>query len=45
MTGLVPEAGWPLYVGATVGLLVALVAGAVNGILIAYLNLPPFVVR
>ncbi|MGP1395361.1 MAG: ABC transporter permease [Inquilinaceae bacterium] len=44
VAGLVLEAGYPLVVGAGVGLLVALAAGAVNGVLIAYLKLSPFVV-
>lgn len=44
VAGLVLEAGYPLFVGAGVGLLVALAAGAVNGVLIAYLKLSPFVV-
>lgn len=44
VTGLVLEAGYPLLIGTGVGLLVALAAGAVNGALIAYLKLSPFVV-
>ncbi|NNG04941.1 MAG: ABC transporter permease, partial [Inquilinus sp.] len=44
VTGLVLDAGYPLFVGAGVGLMTALICGAVNGALIAYLKLSPFVV-
>ena len=45
MTSLPPE--WPLFlivlVGALVGIGAALIAGLVNGLLIARLNVPPFI--
>jgi ribose transport system permease protein len=44
VTGLVLAAGHPLVVGAGAGLAVALACGLVNGALIAYLRLSPFVV-
>lgn len=44
ITGLVLNAGYPLLMGIAAGLLTALACGLVNGILIAYLNLSPFVV-
>lgn len=44
VTGLVLNAGFPLWVGISAGLLTALACGAVNGVLIAYLQLSPFVV-
>jgi ribose transport system permease protein len=42
--GLVLGAGQPMWVGITVGLATALFVGAVNGYLIAYVRLNPFVV-
>ena len=44
VTGLVLDAGYPFWVGIPAGLLTAVACGAVNGVLIAYLNLSPFVV-
>src|SRR6185369_3668156 len=38
------HAGAPLYVGIAVALAVGLAIGAFNGILVAYLGFPPFVV-
>ena len=43
VTGLVLEAGQPLWLGAGAGLAVALACGAANGWLVASLRLPPFV--
>jgi ribose transport system permease protein len=42
--GMLMQAGWSLWSAAAAGLLVALVAGAVNGYLIAYAKLSAFVV-
>ena len=42
--GLLLEAGWPWYVAVSAGLVAGMAAGAVNGYLIAYLRLAPFVV-
>ena len=44
VTGLVLDAGFSLWAGVSAGLATALAAGAVNGALIAYLKLSPFVV-
>lgn len=44
VTGLVLQAGYPFALGAAAGLLVAVACGAVNGYLIAFLKLSPFVV-
>ncbi|HVS09138.1 MAG TPA: ABC transporter permease [Planctomycetota bacterium] len=44
VAALVLEAGHPLALGAAAGLGVALACGLVNGVLIAYLRLSPFVV-
>lgn len=44
IVGMVLNAGYPLMVGVVAGLLTALACGVVNGVLIAYLNLSPFVV-
>ena len=44
VTAMVLHAGYPLAVGLIAGLLTALACGLVNGFLIAYLNLSPFVV-
>src|SRR5262245_6158175 len=38
------EAGYPWWAGCLTGLLLGLLAGGVNGALIAYIRLPPFVV-
>ena len=38
------EAGYPWWAGCLTGLLLGLLAGGVNGALIAYVRLPPFVV-
>ena len=43
-TAIVLTNGYPIYVGICAGLLTALGCGLVNGVLIAYLNLSPFVV-
>ncbi|MCB1882997.1 MAG: ABC transporter permease [Geminicoccaceae bacterium] len=42
--GLLLEAGWPWYVAVSAGLVAGMAAGAINGYLIAYLRLAPFVV-
>ena len=44
ITAMVLHAGYPLYAGIAAGLVTALLCGLVNGALIAYLNLSPFVV-
>lgn len=44
MVGLVMGAGYPLWMGLGACLATALVAGLVNGVLIAYVRLSPFVV-
>jgi ribose transport system permease protein len=44
VTGLVLQAGMPMAIGIGAGLLTGLSVGAVNGVLIAYLRLSPFVV-
>ncbi len=44
VTAMVLNAGQPLVVGVAAGLATALFCGLVNGALIAYLNLSPFVV-
>ncbi len=44
VTGLMLDAGNSIYVGVAAGLLTALAAGTVNGVLIAYFKLSPFVV-
>ncbi|MCG8359547.1 MAG: ABC transporter permease [Kiloniellales bacterium] len=44
VTGLVLSAGEPMWLGMAAGLMTALACGLVNGGLIAYLNLSPFVV-
>ena len=38
------EAGYPWWAGCLAGLVLGLLAGGVNGALIAYVRLPPFVV-
>jgi len=42
--GVVMHAGYSIWIGMGAALLVALAAGAVNGVLIAYVGMPPFVV-
>jgi len=42
--GVVMNAGFGIWAGAGAGLLVALAVGAINGLLIAYVGMPPFVV-
>jgi ribose transport system permease protein len=42
--GVVMHAGYSIWIGMAAALLVALAAGAVNGVLIAYVGMPPFVV-
>jgi ribose transport system permease protein len=44
VVGLLLFEGYPMWVGISAGLLTALAVGAVNGWLIAYLKLSPFVV-
>ncbi len=44
VTGLVLQAGYPLWVGAGAGLLVALLCGLINGYAIARFKLSPFIV-
>jgi ribose transport system permease protein len=44
VTGMTLAAGYPMWVGISAGLLVALLVGWVNGALIAHLRLSPFVV-
>jgi ribose transport system permease protein len=41
---IVMNAGYPLWAGAGAALAVSLLTGAINGVLIAYLRIPPFVV-
>lgn len=41
---IIMNAGYPLWVGASAALAVSLLIGAINGVLIAYLRIPPFVV-
>ncbi|MCK5747981.1 MAG: ABC transporter permease, partial [Oricola sp.] len=42
--GVVMSAGWPFWIGALSAAGVSLLVGAVNGVLIAYAKMPPFVV-
>ncbi|HEX6144230.1 MAG TPA: ABC transporter permease [Geminicoccaceae bacterium] len=44
VTGMTLAAGYPLWMGIAAGLVTALAVGAVNGTLISYLRLSPFVV-
>ena len=44
VTALTLQAGYSVWVGVGAGIAVALACGAINGGLIAYLRLPPFVV-
>lgn len=41
---IVMNAGYPLWAGASAALAVSLLIGAINGVLIAYIRIPPFVV-
>jgi ribose transport system permease protein len=41
---IIMNAGYPLWAGAGAALAVSLLIGAINGLLIAYLRIPPFVV-
>ncbi len=41
---IVMNAGYPLWAGTGAALAVSLLVGAINGVLIAYLRIPPFVV-
>jgi ribose transport system permease protein len=42
--GVVMNAGWSIWAGVGAALLTSLAVGAINGVLIAYLRMPPFVV-
>src|SRR5215472_7924482 len=42
--GVVMNAGYSIWAGISAALLVSLAVGAVNGVLIAYVRMPPFVV-
>jgi ribose transport system permease protein len=42
--GVVMNAGWPIWAGIAAALLTSLAVGAINGVLIAYVRMPPFVV-
>ncbi|BCH26398.1 sugar ABC transporter permease [Mesorhizobium sp. L-8-10] len=42
--GITMEAGHPLWAGVAAGLAVSLLIGLINGLLIAYIRIPPFVV-
>jgi ribose transport system permease protein len=42
--GVVMNAGYPIWAGVGAALLTSLAIGAVNGVLIAYVRMPPFVV-
>jgi ribose transport system permease protein len=44
LTGLIMESGHGLFLGIATGLFAAAAVGLVNGVLIAYLKMPPFVV-
>lgn len=44
MTAMILNAGYPLYVGIGAGLGLSVICGLVNGTLITFLKLPPFVV-
>ncbi|MHA1563887.1 MAG: ABC transporter permease [Alphaproteobacteria bacterium] len=44
ITGLVLQAGYPALVGIGAGLATGIIIGLINGVLIAYLKLSPFVV-
>jgi ribose transport system permease protein len=44
VVGTTMAAGYPIYVSVPLAIIAALCVGAVNGILIAYLGMPPFVV-
>jgi ribose transport system permease protein len=42
--GMTMAAGWPIWIALALALLAALAVGLVNGVLIAYIKMPPFVV-
>ena len=42
--GILCNAGWPLPIAIAAVLLLGIVCGSINGVIIAYLRLPPFVV-
>jgi ribose transport system permease protein len=44
MLGVVMNAGYSIWIGIGAALLISLVIGAVNGVMIAYMRMPPFVV-
>jgi len=44
VAALVLESGQPMYIGMAAGLGMGLFLGTINGVLIAYMSLPPFVV-
>jgi ribose transport system permease protein len=44
MLGVVMNAGYSIWVGVGAALLTSLVIGALNGVLIAYVRMPPFVI-
>jgi ribose transport system permease protein len=44
LTGLMMENGYSIWIGVAAGLSAAAVVGAINGTLIAYVGMPPFVV-
>src|SRR3546814_11406232 len=44
LTGLMMESGYGIWVGIGAGLFAAACVGFVNGVLIAYVGMPPFVV-
>jgi ribose transport system permease protein len=44
IVGMLMNLGYPFWLGAGIALLAALAVGLVNGILIAYVGMPPFVV-
>ena len=44
VAGMTMNAGWSIWIGATLAIATALLVGFVNGVLIAYVGMPPFVV-
>ncbi len=44
VTGMTMAAGWPIYVAIPLALLASLGVGLFNGVMVAYLKVPPFVV-
>jgi ribose transport system permease protein len=44
VTGMTMNAGWPIWIGIALGISAALLVGLVNGVLIAYVKMPAFVV-